>query len=109
MLFIVARSMGFMSDRIHRELSDEDIQKIADAYYNWRDDGKEEYEDIPGFCKAASIDEIRKNGPVLTLGRYVGTAVKHDDGGPFEEKMDQLIKKCSKQLAEGRRLEEQMR
>ena len=107
-LFIDARNMGFMADRTHRELTDEDIQKIADTYHNWRGDGDGEYEDIPGFCKAASIDEIRKNGHVLTPGRYVGAAAKDDDGEPFEEKMDRLTKELSAQLAEGRRLEDEM-
>ncbi|MHB8225509.1 class I SAM-dependent DNA methyltransferase [Acidithiobacillus sp.] len=107
-LFIDARNMGFMADRTHRELSDEDIQKIADTYHNWRGDGDGEYADVPGFCKAASLDEIRKNGHVLTLGRYVGAAAKDDDDEPFEEKMDRLTKELSAQLAEGRRLEEEM-
>ena len=107
-LFIDARNMGFMADRTHRELSDEDIQKIADTYHNWRGDGNGEYEDIPGFCKAASLDEIRKNGHVLTPGHYVGAAAKDDDDEPFEEKMARLTKELSAQLAEGRRLEEEM-
>ncbi|MBU2803803.1 SAM-dependent DNA methyltransferase [Acidithiobacillus ferridurans] len=108
-LFIDARNMGFMADRTHRELSDADIQKIADTYHNWRGDGDGEYADIPGFCKAASLDDIRKNGHVLTPGRYVGAAAKDDDGEPFEEKMARLTKDLSEQLAEGRRLEEEIR
>jgi len=108
-LFIDARNMGFMADRTHRELSDEDIQKIADTYHNWRGDGDGEYADVPGFCKAASLDDIRKNGHVLTPGRYVGAAAKDDDGEPFEEKMARLTKELSEQLAEGRRLEDEMR
>ena len=108
-LFIDARNMGFMADRTHRELSDADIQKIADTYHNWRGDGEEEYADIPGFCKAASLDDIRKNGHVLTPGRYVGAAAKDDDGEPFEEKMARLTKELSEQLAEGHRLEDEMR
>ena len=98
-----------MADRTHRELSDEDIQKIADTYHNWRGDGDGEYADIPGFCKAASLDDIRKNGHVLTPGRYVGAAAKDDDGEPFEEKMARLTKDLSEQLAEGRRLEDEIR
>lgn len=101
--------MGFLADCTHRELSDEDIQKIADTYHNWRGDGPGEYADVPGFCKAASLDEIRKHGHVLTPGRYVGAAAKDEDDEPFEEKMDRLTKELSKQLAEGRRLEEEMR
>lgn len=108
-LFIDARNMGYMADRTHRELSDEDIQKIADTYHNWRGDGDGEYADVPGFCKAASIDDIRKNGHVLTPGRYVGAAAKDDDAEPFEEKMARLTKELSVQFAEGRRLEEEIR
>ena len=108
-LFIDARNMGFMADRTHRELSDEDIQKIADTYHNWRGDGDGEYADVPGFCKAASLDEIRKNGHVLTPGRYVGAAAKDEDDEPFEEKMGRLTKDLSEQFAEGRRLEDEIR
>ncbi|WP_139112394.1 N-6 DNA methylase, partial [Acidithiobacillus thiooxidans] len=67
------------------------------------------YADVPGFCKAASLDDIRKNGHVLTPGRYVGAAAKDDDGEPFEEKMARLTQELSEQLAEGRRLEDEMR
>lgn len=71
-LFIDARKMGRMVDRVHRELTDEEIQKIADTYHAWRgnpDAG--EYRDIPGFCKSATLEEIRRHGYVLTPGRYV--------------------------------------
>ncbi|MHB1531431.1 N-6 DNA methylase [Acidithiobacillus sp.] len=107
MLFIDAHNMGLMTDRTHRELSDEDIQKIADTYHRWRGDG--EYADVPGFCKAASMDEIRKNGHILTPGRYVGVAAKDDDDAPFEVKMERLTKDLSEQFAEGRRLEDEIR
>jgi type I restriction enzyme M protein len=107
-LFIDARNMGFMADRTHRELTDEDIQKIADTYHRWRGDGEGEYADVPGFCKAASLDEIRKNGHVLTPGRYVGAAAKDEDDEPFEEKMARLTKELSELLTEGRRLEDEM-
>jgi type I restriction enzyme M protein len=63
---------------------------------------------VPGFCKAASLEEIRKNGHVLTPGRYVGAAAKDDDREPFEEKMARLTKELSEQLAEGHRLEQEM-
>lgn len=72
--------MGVMVDRTHRELTDEDIKKIADTYHNWRGDGSGEYEDIPGFCKSATLEEIRKHGYVLTPGRYVGVPPQEDDG-----------------------------
>ncbi|WP_414041705.1 N-6 DNA methylase [Acidithiobacillus sp. M4-SHS-6] len=108
-LFIDARNMGFMADRTHRELSGEDIQQMADAYHNWRGDGPGEYVDIPGFCKAASLDDIRKFGHVLTPRRYVGAAAKDEDDEPFVEKMERLTQELSEQLAEGHRLEAEMR
>src|SRR5436309_15639818 len=85
-LFIDARKLGTMVDRVHRELTDADIVKIAGSYYAWRGDNKKsprpsegegkgegEYKDIPGFCMAAKLEDIRKHGHVLTPGRYVGT------------------------------------
>ena len=72
-LFIDARKLGSMIDRVHRELTDEDIAKIAGTYHAWRGDkGAGKYADVPGFCKAAKLDDIRKHGHVLTPGRYVG-------------------------------------
>ena len=62
-----------MVDRIHRELTDDDIASIANTYHAWRGEKDAgEYEDVAGFCKAATVDEIRKHGHVLTPGRYVG-------------------------------------
>uniref|UniRef100_UPI0022E147FA N-6 DNA methylase n=1 Tax=Caldibacillus thermoamylovorans TaxID=35841 RepID=UPI0022E147FA len=90
------------------ELSDKDIAKIADTYHNWRNrDGK--YEDVQGFCKAASIDEVRENDYVLTPGRYVGIEEVEDDGIPFEEKMEQLTSELGELFKESRRLEEEIR
>jgi type I restriction enzyme M protein len=108
-LFIDARKMGRMVDRVHRELTDEEIQKIARTYHAWRgeeDAGK--YEDIPGFCKSATLEEIRKHGYVLTPGRYVGAVVEDEDDEPFEEKMRRLATQLQEQMAEGRRLEEEI-
>jgi len=90
-LFIDARQMGVMVDRAHRELTEEDIRKIADTYHNWRGDGDGEYEDVPGFCKSATLEVIRKHGYVLTPGRYVGVPPQEDDDEPFEEKMARLV------------------
>lgn len=105
-LFIDARRMGVMVDRTHRELTEEDIRKIADTYHNWRGDGSGKYEDIPGFCKSATLEEIRKHGYVLTPGRYVGVPPQEDDDEPFEEKMARLVNELRRQQEEARRLDE---
>src|SRR5271166_2135254 len=90
-LFIDARKMGSMMDRVHRELTDPDVAKIAGTYHAWRGDKSAgEYADVPGFCKAAKLDDIRKHGHVLTPGRYVGAEAAEDDEEPFEEKMKRL-------------------
>ena len=105
-LFIDARNMGHMVDRTRRDLSAEDISRVADTYHAWQGrDGHDEYADEPGFCKSASLDEIRKHGHVLTPGRYVGAPPQEDDGEPFEEKMARLSKQWREQQAEARRLD----
>ena len=105
-LFIDARQMGVMVDRTHRELTDEDIRKIADTYHNWRGDGPGRYEDVPGFCKSATVEDIRKHGYVLTPGRYVGVPPREEDTEPFEEKMARLVNELRHQQEEARRLDE---
>jgi len=105
-LFIDARNMGVMVDRTRRELTDEEIKKIADTYHAWRGEknaGK--YADIPGFCKSATLDEIRRHDYVLTPGRYVGAAAQEDDGEPFEVKMARLAAQWREQRAEAARLD----
>ena len=105
-LFIDARKLGRMVDRTHRELTGDDIARIADAYDAWR--GSEDagnYEDVLGFCKSASLEEVRKHGHVLTPGRYVGAAPQEDDGEPFEEKMARLSAQWREQQAEALRLD----
>ena len=102
-LFIDARDMGTMLDRTRRDLTDDDIERIASTYHAWRD-GKD-YEDTPGFCKDATLDEIQKHGHVLTPGRYVGIAPQEDDGEPFEEKMARLTTQWREQQAEAQRLD----
>lgn len=105
-LFIDARQMGQLVDRTRRELTDEEIQKIADTYHAWRgESGAGEYADEPGFCKSATLEEIRKHGYVLTPGRYVGAAEQEDDGEPFEEKMARLTVLWRKQRKEAARLD----
>lgn len=109
-LFIDARKTGSLIDRIHRDLSDEDIAQIARTYHAWRgekDAGK--YEDVPGFCKSATTDEITAHGYILTPGRYVGAEVVEDEGEPFEEKMMRLGKKLEEQFANSARLERAIR
>jgi type I restriction enzyme M protein len=114
-LFIDARKLGTLVDRVHRELTDADIAKIAGTYHAWRGDpvvgaavgaaSAATYSDTPGFCKSATIDDIRKHGHVLTPGRYVGAEVQEDDGEPFDEKMRRLTKLLREQPAEGARLD----
>jgi type I restriction enzyme M protein len=110
-----------MADRVHRELTDADIAKIAGTYHAWRGDpispplpqgegrgGRGEggvYADVPGFCKSATIDDIRKHGHVLTPGRYVGAEAAEDDGEPFEEKMKRLTATWREQQVEAARLD----
>ena len=106
-LFIDARKMGDMVNRRLRELSDEDIKKIANTYIAWQnEDG---YEDVQGYCKVASIDEIKKHDYILTPGRYVGIEEVEDDGEPFEEKMDRLTTTLANQFKKSRELEEEIR
>ncbi len=105
-LFTDARKMGRMVDRTHRQLTDEDIQKIASTYHAWRGEKEAgDYADVPGFCKSATLEEIRKHGYVLTPGRYVGAAPQEDDGEPFEEKMQRLVAQLCEQQAEAARLD----
>ena len=106
-LFIDARKMGDMVNRRLRELSDEDIKKIANTYIAWQnEDG---YEDVQGYCKVASIDEIKEHDYILTPGRYVGIEEVEDDGEPFEEKMERLTTTLVNQFKKSRELEEEIR
>ncbi len=105
-LFIDARKMGRMVDRTHRELTDEDIARIANTYHAWRGEkGAGEYKDVPGFCKSATLEEVRKHGHVLTPGRYVGAEAQEDDGEPFDEKMKRLVAQLREQQAEAAKLD----
>ena len=105
-LFIDARKLGYMADRTHRDLSEDDIASIADTYHAWRG-GKEAgvYADVPGFCKSPALEEIRHHGHVLTPGRYVGAAPLEDDGEPFQDKMARLANQWREQQEEARRLD----
>jgi type I restriction enzyme M protein len=97
-----------MINRRNKEFSNEDIAKIAGAYHAWRGEGGA-YEDQPGFCKAATIDEVRANNYVLMPGRYVGTEEVEDDGIPFEEKMNALTAQLADQFARGIELQQRIR
>lgn len=91
-LFIDARKLGVMVDRTRRELTDAEIATIAGCYHAWRgEEVADEYADVAGFCKSASIELIRKHGHVLTPGRYVGAAEQEEDDEPFDEKMTRLV------------------
>ena len=107
-LFIDARNLGQMIDRKTRELTQEDVSKIASVYHEWRTkDG--DYIDIAGFVKSETLEEIEKNNYVLTPGRYVGIEEVEDDGISFEEKMTELTKTLSGQFKKSRELEEEIK
>ncbi len=128
-LFIDARKLGTLIDRVHRELTDTDLTKIVSTYHSWRGDphptsghplpmgegrGTGEgqaraYENVPGFCKSATTAEIVGHGYVLTPGRYVGAEEVEDDGEPFPEKMARLVKELEGQFAESAKLETAIR
>jgi type I restriction enzyme M protein len=106
-LFIDARKLGTLVDRVHRELTDVDLEKIASTYHAWRGDkatGK--YEDVAGFCKSVTTAEIVAHGHVLTPGRYVGAEELEDDGEPFEERMSRLATELRGQFEESAKLEQ---
>jgi type I restriction enzyme M protein len=110
-LFIDARKLGHMVNRRLRVFGDGekgDIQKIAAAYHQWRNKAGK-YNDVDGFCKAASFDEVAANNYVLSPGRYVGTEAEQDDGVSFEEKMEKLASELAYQFKEGQRLELQIK
>jgi len=124
-LFIDARKLGTLTDRVHRDLSDEDIALIAGTYHAWKSEtlkvSQERdpkglrrplgsgYQDIPGFCKSVTIEEIRAQGYVLTPGRYVGAAELEEDDEPFEQKMARLTKELEAQFEESSKLENEIR
>ena len=104
-LFIDSRRLGYMVDRTRKELSDEDIAKIAQIYHAWRGEpDAAAYADEPGFCKAAMLEEIRENSHVLTPGRFVGAAVAEADDVPFEERFSELQETLTEQFAEAEKL-----
>ncbi len=106
-LFIDARKMGVMVDRRHRELTDEEIQKIASTYHGWRGE-RGKYEDVAGFCRAVKLIEIQKQGYILTPGRYVGTEYEEEDE-LFEEKMKKLVSELSYQFKKSNEYEKEIK
>jgi type I restriction enzyme M protein len=106
-LFIDARELGTMISRKQKELNEEDIAKISDAYHKWR--SKEqfaEYNDVAGFCQSANIQDIRKNNYILTPGRYIDFKEAEEDGVPFDEKMQTLTATLSGQMQKANELDE---
>jgi type I restriction enzyme M protein len=106
-LFIDARKLGTLTDRVHRDLSDEDISKIANGYHTWK--SGRGYQDIPGFCKSVSMEKIAEHGYVLTPGRYVGASELDEDDEPFDQKMERLKDALEAQFEESDRLQEIIR
>lgn len=106
-LFIDARKLGTLVDRTRRELSDVDVQRIADTYHAWRGESNEtRYEDVSGFCKSGSLDDIRGHGHILTPGRYVGATEVEEDDVPFDERFSKLRALLQEQFAEATSLSE---
>jgi type I restriction enzyme M protein len=104
-LFIDARKLGTMVDRTHREMLEADIAKVAGTYHAWRSADDADYEDVAGFCRSVTEEEIRQNDHVLTPGRYVGAEAREDDGEPFEDKIKRLTTTLREQQAEAARLD----
>ena len=102
-LFIDAHQLGYMKDRVLRDFTADDIKKVADTFHTWQ--LGEGYEDVPGFCYSASLDDIRKHEHVLTPGRYVGAEEQEDDGEAFADKMARLTTQLVAQFGESAKLE----
>lgn len=106
-LFIDASNMWFMKDRVHKDLSEQDIKLISDTYHNWRKWW--EYEDIKWFCKSAGLQDIEKHAFVLTPWRYVGIEDEIDDWIPFEDKMNELTNTLKEQFAKENEMNEEIK
>ncbi len=106
-MFIDARQIGFMKDRVLRDFSPDDIKKIANTFHAWQTD--KDYEDEAGFCFAATLDDIKENDFILTPGRYVGTIEQDEDNELFAEKMARLTMQLKGQLAESADLEKKIK
>ena len=106
-LFIDARQLGYMKDRVLRDFAPADLEKISGTFKAWKR-GKD-YADVKGFCKSTTLAEIASHGFVLTPGRYVGAEAVEDDGEPFDEKMRKLVAELNSQFAESAKLEKEIR
>lgn len=106
-LFIDARNLGYMKDRVLRDFTQEDLNKVTDTYHNWQQGT--DYENIAGFCFSAELKDLEKHDYVLTPGRYVGAADIEDDGEPFAEKMQRLTAQLKEQFEESARLEAEIK
>lgn len=105
-LFIDARKLGVMVDRTHRELTDADIARVTGAYHAWRgNESLAKYEDVPGFCRSVTLDEVASQGYILTPGRYVGAEELPEDDCSVDEKMSLMVRRLKEQFAESARLE----
>ena len=112
-LFIDARNLGYMKDRVLRDFTQDDLNTVCETFHNWQvgkvSEGEEAsdkgYEDVAGFCKSAALAELEKHDFVLTPGRYVGAAAEEDDGEPFAKKMARLTGQLKTQFKESDRLE----
>ncbi|HLP50487.1 MAG TPA: N-6 DNA methylase, partial [Chitinophagales bacterium] len=107
-LFIDARKLGQMVNRRLRVFEDADLTRIAETYHQWRNK-KGKYEDVEGFCKSATLDEVKLNNYVLSPGRYVGTEAEEDDGISFDDKMNGLVTQLNSQFKESARLEKEIK
>ena len=107
-LFIDASELGQMINRRNRVLGIEDIQKVAETYHSWLNEGND-YEDIKGYCKSAMIEDIQKHKFVLTPGRYVGIPDEEDDGIPFQEKINTLTNKLRDQMNHSQELDQKIK
>ena len=110
-LFIDARKLGRLVDRVNRVFDDADVARIANAYHAWRQDGEtdESYQDVAGFCRAVKLEEIQKHDYVLTPGRYVGAEEVEEDSEAFAEKMQRLTAQLGEQFTESARLEAEIK
>ncbi|WP_363321648.1 type I restriction-modification system subunit M [Plebeiibacterium sediminum] len=107
-LFIDASELGYMINRKNRAFESEDISKVADTYHKWLKQS-ENYEDVKGFCKSATIEDIQKHKFVLTPGRYVGIPDEEDDGIPFQEKVDKLTARLREQMNQAQQLDQEIK